>query len=99
VGFNLRPALDLRMIGQELEGRSCPGDVSDEEWAFCALQLTLMKEVHPSENILCVNFSTVCAGFFARAAGADGVQRSAAVARSEHCSIKVHDRLWERALE
>ena len=45
--FNLRPASDLRIIGQEMEGRSCPSDVSDEEWACCAPQLTLLKEDAP----------------------------------------------------
>jgi len=30
--------------------KSCPNDVSDEEWAFCVPYLTLMKEDAPQRE-------------------------------------------------
>ena len=43
-------------------------DVSDEEWAFCAPYLTLMKEEAPQRTIPCARCLTRCVIWFERAA-------------------------------
>jgi hypothetical protein len=42
-----------------------PSDVGDEEWAFVAPYLTLMREDAPSGSTRCVRSSTACAGWCA----------------------------------
>ena len=62
--------------------KSYPSDVSDEEWAFCAPYLTLMKEDAPQREHSLARTLQWSAVVGARGLSvADDAQRSAAVAR------------------
>lgn len=71
-----------KKLGMKQDRKHYPSDVSDEEWAFCAPYLTLMKEDAPQEEYPLRELYNGLRWFVrAGLSVADDAQRSAAVAR------------------
>jgi hypothetical protein len=75
--------------------KSYPSDGSNAEWAFCAPDLTLMREVASQQEDPLRELLMGCAGCVGGLSAADDAQRPAALARSPTTDKALEDALYD----